>query len=206
MLLVVESVRKKQLAWLRAILEHKGVKASRAAKEAGVNPGTLNKFLGDPLNAARLNTYTIEKLEKYGGIPPFETGPVDVPRGFEEGEATPYDAAPGSPMAAAIAAIKGGRNGVDPWILNSRALEHAGYFPGDVLMIDLNRTAEDGDIVVAQIYDRVGRAETVMRIYEHPYLIAATSDKDLMRPALVDNKTVQIRGVMTLRLSDRRAA
>lgn len=46
MLLVVENVRKKQLAWVKAILDHKGVNASRAAKEAGINPGTL-KMLHD---------------------------------------------------------------------------------------------------------------------------------------------------------------
>lgn len=206
MLCVVEPVRKKHLAWVNAILQHKGLKPSRLAKEAGVNHGTILKFLNDPIGAARLNTYTIEKLEKYSGIPPFETSPVGAPRGFSENESEIYDPPAGSYLSGAINAIKAGRNGIDPWVLNSRALENAGYFPGDVLLVDLNETPADGDVVCAQMYDRVGRAETVMRIYEHPFLIAATTDRNLLKPALVDNKSVVIRGVVVATLRDRRNA
>lgn len=206
MLPVVENIRKKQLAWVHAIMRHKGVKRSRMAKDANVNHSTILKFMSDPLDVALLHTSTVEKLERYSGIPPYETGPVEPPQGFEEKESEPYAPTEESHLARAIQAIKAGRNGIDPWVLNSRALENAGYFPGDILIIDLNETPESGDIVCAQVYDRLGRAETVMRIYEEPYLIAATGDRTLMRPALVDNDRVKIRGVMLARISDRRAA
>lgn len=119
-----------------------------------------------------------------------------APRGLAENEATPYVADDeDSSTAAAIAAVKGGRNGVDAWILQARALEHAGYLPGDVLMVDLNSEPHDGDVVCAQIYDLRGRAETVFRIFERPYLVAATLDRTHFKPIYVDER-VSIRGVV----------
>jgi len=86
--------------------------------------------------------------------------------------------------------------GVDPWVMKSRALEHAGYLPGDILIVDLNAKPQDGDAVCAQIYDRNGKTETAFRIYEYPFLIAASADPDLRRPVLVDNERASIRGVV----------
>jgi SOS-response transcriptional repressor LexA len=90
-------------------------------------------------------------------------------------------------------------------VLRSRSLESAGYMPGDILMVDLNGRPEPGDVVCAQIYDRSGKAETIFRIYEHPFLVAATLDGRLMKPHLVDNDRVVIRGVVIASLRERRA-
>lgn len=207
MLALVENARRKQLAWVEAILAHRNWKPSRLAREAGVDHSTISKWLNDPLNAAQLNTMTVEKLAIAGGIPPYQTSAPATPRGLAESEAEPYRALEVEDAASrAVYAAKGGRNGVDPWILRSRALENAGYMPGDVLMVDLNAEPRDGDAVCAQVYDKSGRAETVMRLFEKPFLVSATADAALRRPLLVDGIHVVVRGVVVASIRPRLAA
>lgn len=206
MLSLVENVRRKHLAWVEAVLAHKRWKPSRLAKEGGFDHSTLSKFLNDPTNSAQLGSTTIEKIALVGGIPPFQTKAPGSARGMTEGEATPYAAGGDEVIARAIAAIQGGRNGIDPWLLNSRALENAGLLPGDILLIDQNADAVDGDVVCAQVLDSAGRVETVMRVYEKPFLVTATNDQALRKPLLVDGDRVQLRGVMLTPLRPRRAA
>jgi SOS-response transcriptional repressor LexA len=89
-----------------------------------------------------------------------------------------------------------------PWTLRSRALEVAGYLPGDVLIVDLNARPDDGDVVCAQVYER-DNAETLFRIYEAPYLQAATYQRGLFKPLLVDGRRVVLRGVVVASIRPR---
>jgi hypothetical protein len=58
--------------------------------------------------------------------------------------------------------------------------------------------------VCAQLYRwSEGRADTVFRLYEPPYLVAMTRDAELRKPALVDNDRVIIKGVVILTLRPR---
>ncbi|MDW5313756.1 hypothetical protein [Rhizobium sp. PL01] len=176
--------------------------------EAGVDPSTLTRFLSDVTNSRMLNSYSIEKIEQAGGIPAFQTDLAGLPeelRGTEAGDASPYQAEEANPLATAISALRSGKNGVDPWLLRSRCLENVGYVPGDILIVDLNAVPANGDIVCAQLYDRNGKAETIFRIFEHPFLISATMDPAQLMPVLVD-KNVLIRGVVMSSIRERRAA
>lgn len=207
MLALVENTRRKQLAWIEAILEHKGWNRTRLAKTAGVDPSTLSKFLTDPLNKSQLQTNSIEKIAAASGFRPYFTEAPSRPEGLADIEAEPFDESSAPALVdVAVSALKSGRNGIDPWVMRSRALEHEGYLPGDILMVDLNMQPRSGDAVCAQIYDLQGKAETVMRIYEHPFLIAATSDPASRRPLLVDEERVLIRGVIVASFRPRRAA
>ncbi|MET3601021.1 helix-turn-helix domain-containing protein [Martelella mangrovi] len=207
MLCVVENVRQKHLDWVRFILGHKRWSQTRLAKEAGLDPSTLSRFLKDePDNTRMLNSYSIENIERVSGIPAFETSLPVLPRGLGEKESEPFDAEPLSSVSGAVAAIKQGRNGVDPWVLRSRCLETAGYMPGDIVIIDLGATPRPGDVVCAQVYDNSGRAETVMRIFEYPFLVAASMDARLFKPLLVDNERVVVRGVVIASIRERAAA
>lgn len=197
--------RSKQVAWVQAILDHNRWSQTELARQAGLDPSTLSRFLRETTPGSRLNTHTIEAIERVGGITAFETEAPAAPRGFSESEAMPFNPA-GDPLAGAVSAIRAGRNGVDAWVMKSRALEHAGVMPGDVLVVDLNGLPRDGDLVCAQLYDRHGRAETVFRVYEAPYLVAACADPALRRPAIVDNDRAQVRGVVDAVLRRRLAA
>ena len=203
---VVENVRKRHLDWVDFILKSRNWSRNRLSKEAGINPSTLTKFYNGRDGAGLLQSYTIEKIEKASGVPAFETSLPTVQRGLSEDESTRYEAEPASHVPPAVDALRGNRNGVDPWVLRSRGLEAAGYLPGDILIVDLNAAPRSGDVVCAQVYDRAGKAETVMRVYEHPFLVAATFDPSLFKPLLVDNDRVQVRGVVVASFRERRAA
>ena len=71
----------------------------------------------------------------------------------------------------------------------------------DFIIADMEITPTPGALVVAQIYDlRMGDAETVIRWFEPPYLIAPSLEPDLRRPVLIDHETVEIRGVIIRQL------
>lgn len=207
MFLVVDNERKKHLDWVTAILEKRNWRPNRLATEAGVDPSSLSRFLNDASGKRTLNSYSIEKIARASGFEPFELEPQGgaVVAGLSEndGEAYKFDQ-PGD-VSAAVQAIKRDRNGIDAWTLKSRALEMAGYIPGDILVIDLNAAPKPGDVVCAQVYDRTGTAETVLRLYDGTFLLAATMDPRLMTPILVDRNVI-VRGVVISSLRERRAA
>ena len=203
MRLAVENTRKKQLAWVNAILAHKGWKPANLAKQAGFDQSTISRFLRDRLNKAQLNSGIVQKIAAVGGIPPYQLEPTAVARGFAETEAEPWQGMPGDPLLEAVSHWTHGHRGVDPWVMRSRALEHAGVVPGDILIVDLNAIPADGDTVCAQLYDRSGQAETAFRIYEKPFLVAACSDAALRRPVLIDGERAAVRGVVVASLRGR---
>ena len=101
--------------------------------------------------------------------------------------------------------MRAGGNAIDAWTLQSAALDLAGYLPGDILMVDLNADPEDGDIVCAQSYDRLGRAETIFRRFQKPFLTALSTQSNSFRPLIVDEDRVVIRGVVIATLRPRTA-
>jgi transcriptional regulator with XRE-family HTH domain len=182
--------------YLRQVIAHVRKPATRVAKEVGLSGSTLSRLLKATTTP---NASTIAKIQKYSGIPFFGGGP-SAPltfRGLAE-DAVPFEAKNADPaVAAAIKALVGGLRAADPWTMKSRALEQRGYLPGDIVIVDLGRRAEAGDLVCAQVYDwRRAAAETVMRLYEPPYLVAVSADEGLRRPLAVDNDQVIIKGVL----------
>ncbi|MBT56205.1 MAG: hypothetical protein CMF72_22740 [Mameliella sp.] len=210
MLALVENARRKQLAWINAILDHRGWNRTRLAREAGLDPSALSRFFNDKLNKAQLQTNSIERIASVGGIPPYQTAPAPRVSGLAESEAEPLiismDAQAWGPFEIAINSINRSKNGLDAWVMKSRALELEGYMPGDIVFVDLNERPRPGDAVCAQVYDRHGKTETVFRIYEHPFLVSASTDQSTRRPLLVDNNSVVVRGVIVSSIRPRRAA
>lgn len=198
--------RSKQVAWVQAILDHNRWSQTELARQAGLDPSMLSRFLRETTPGSRLNTHTIEAIERVGGITAFETEAPAAPRGFSESEAMPFNPA-GDPLAGAVSAIRAGRNGVDAWVMKSRALEHAGVMPGDVLVVDLNGLPRDGDLVCAQVYNfQRGTAETVLRRFQPPYLLVRSTDPRIdPKPLYVDGERVVIVGVVIRSMRERAA-
>lgn len=190
-----DTARGRQLAWIQAVLAVRRWTPTRLAREARISQSTLAKFLGDPLDNAHLSLRSVEKIAQVSPLAPYLT---EAPaRGFGDADAQPFDAGSRDDSATrAILGLSGDRSHVDPWILRSRALEAMGYLPGDVLLVDLNERPVDGDVVCAQVYDRSGNAETVFRLLERPFLVAASFDRRLIKPLLIDNELVVVRGVV----------
>lgn len=208
MFCVVENVRKKHLDWLNFILEIKGWKPHHLAKISGVDPSTFARFFDkkNPHSTRTLNSRSVELIAEASGVPPFETTIPQTSRGIAGQESEAYEAVKITTTNEAVKALLGTKNGIDPWVLRSRALESAGYMPGDILIVDMNATPSAGDVVCAEVYDRSGKPELVMRIFEHPFLVAATFDPSLFKPMLVDNDRIAVRGVVIASIRERRAA
>ena len=193
-------LREAQKRWLDQVRSISGVTLTEIARRANMNPSSLTQFYNKEHRAGTLETLSLRRISDAMGVPVSsdalgEAGPLNS--GFRELEAEPYQIDLRSPVSAAVDAMIDDRDHVHPWTLRSNALDMAGYRPGDILIVDLNGKPSAGDIVCAQLYDwQTGRAETVFRIFEPPFLIAASSEEAFRRPRLVDDNSVAIKGVV----------
>lgn len=197
----MEPTRAELKAWIEKIIAETGETASGLARKAGLATTTLTRFLAED-DGPMLGMRSIAKIAHATRRQPLGLAPAAAPAagGLAEAEAEPYVAS-GGPVASAVAALVSGRNAADPWLLKSHALELAGYMPGDILIVDLAQVAQSGNVVCAVDY-KFGnvKPETVFRIYEWPYLVAASSAPRLRKPLLVDNERVVIKGVIVASL------
>lgn len=187
--------------WLRRLLAERGQSAHALAREAGIAASTLSRFLNDPAYSGTLSTTTLEKIARTTGAYPGRADPVapmPAPRegagtaGFGEAEAEPFAAG----AAAAPFALP---PGADVWRVKGRALDLAGYLPGDLVVVDGHATPRAGDIVCAQVLDAAGgTARTVLRKYLPPYLMAVSTAAAEEAPVPLDPETVAVMGVVTL--------
>lgn len=199
--------RARHTAWLNWVGARTGKSDTALAKEAGQSENTLTRFRNR--EGAVLSGLTIRLICEMTGLPGPETYLLPNSSGFSE-EATAYE----------TGSLKGGYELLDrmielalhdrtnsaAWVLKSTALENAGYLSGDVLITDASIAPTAGDVVCAQIYDlRRGTAETVFRLFEPPYLIAASNDPALRKPLLVDNERVIVMATVTETFRPRRS-
>ena len=87
--------------------------------------------------------------------------------------------------------------GLEIYQIISKSMMLAGYMPGDTVVADPAQAsrATAGDIVTAKITDWAsGAAQTVIRRFEAPVLIAASPDPDDHRAVIVDGKSAVVTG------------
>jgi hypothetical protein len=193
----------RQFAWIDWLQGRTGQTDSSLAEEAGLQKNYLYRKRAD---GTVLGVPQIRMLMERWEVPGPDTYLLPGASGLAD-EGAPYDPAGGDPLLKSMVelALKGRNNGAS-WRLKTRALEAAGYLPGDVLVSDNAIQPRAGDAVVAQVYDvRTGTAETVFRLFEPPYLIAATSEAALRKPLLVDNERVIVMGPITQSFRARRS-
>ena len=184
-----------QHRFIEKVLAKTGWSQTDLAHRAGLDPSTLSRFLTKGRDGHALRSSTIQRIASASGISLGESEPQVA--GLAEAEASPYISGPREARNAAIKALQQGYENLDAWELNSRALENAGYKQGDVLLVGLGETPLTGDVVCAQIYDwNTGKAQTVFRLYQPPALVAATTDASLLKPYLVSDNAVAIKGVV----------
>ena len=190
------SLRDEQIEWLGRVMRQTGLTRHGLAVKAEIPPPTLSMFVSQRARH-NLSAGNVRKIERATGL---RFGGAESHLIARESEAEPFRAEPeDDPFTEMVNHAIGKANHLAPWRLSSRALEAAGYLPGDVLIVDLNARAEPGDVVCAQRYKwKEMTAETVFRIYEPPTtLVSATLDRDLRRPIIVDDDNVKIKGVVT---------
>lgn len=120
-----------------------------------------------------------------------------APTGFGEADATLWSGRGGEAekVNAVARAFGGAQPGVDVWTVRSATMVLGGLLPGDQILVDSHQSerCRAGDVVIAQVYNRTG-AETVLRRYEPPVLVAASPDPAEGRVLVVDGSNVVIRG------------
>ena len=192
-----------QYDFITNVLAKTGWSQTDLANRAGLDPSTLSRFLAKTRDGHALRASTLQRIATASGIPFGEKIHHQASQ-FEESEAELYLYAETDSRTIAIRALCGSHKNVDAWTLNSRAIEGLGYRSGDILLVGLGESPILGDVVCAQIYDwSKGRAETVFRLYQPPALIAVTPDMNLLRPYIIGDNTVAIKGVVLHTLRSR---
>lgn len=177
--------------WLATVRKSTGWSFERIAREADVSPTTLTRFM-KPDYPHLLGLDTIRKIAAATRIAaPSELGIELKPSGFGESELKHWAPAPENLDDTTILS-----NSVDWWEVRSFLLDLEGLLPGDKIAVDLNKRAQPGDIVMAQVESQGGRdVETVLRKYEPPMLTCRTTQRDYPGPEFVDGARVIIMGV-----------
>jgi hypothetical protein len=163
-----------------------------------IAPSTLTRVLNQPDDGqSTLSAKKVALLEHYSGL---VAPTVDAPEGSKvaglRDDATPFDERGANPtVLSAIKAISGGRNSIEVWTMQSRALECDGYLPGDTIIVDLKAQSRAGDAVCA-VDLRGGKSVTLMRLHQPPFLVSATFDPTLRKPVQLQDDYVLIRGVI----------
>lgn len=125
----------------------------------------------------------------------------EIQPGFAESSAAPWTPPPGQgAQINAMAAALGQRPGLDIWRVRDASMALAGLLPGDFMLVDTHAAtrARAGDTVLAQVYDHArGTATTLLRRYEPPVLVAASTDPADGRVHVVDGNNVLVRGIVT---------
>jgi hypothetical protein len=189
--------------WFKRQQKIAGVTADDIAREIGRDRSVVSRvYVGRQkmtleLAAAFAKVLQVDVatvLEKAGVAAPQTV--VQLRPGFSDSDATPFEGQDRKPKS--IAAVLGlDRNGVDVWRMKSQAMCLVGILAGDFLLVDTHAAdrVQAGDIVVAQLYNNnAGTATTVIRRFEPPVLVAASSAPDDQRVHIVDGINVVIRG------------
>jgi hypothetical protein len=194
----------RHFAWVDWLCAKTGKSDAALARDAGLNVNYLYRKRAD---GTVLGATQIRMLAEHYGMPGPDTYLLPGTAGFSD-EGAQYDATvqTNDPILRQMieVALKGRPNAA-PWLLKTRAMEDAGYLAGDVVICDAAMLPKAGDAVVAKVYDlRSGTTETIFRILEPPYLVAASSDPALRKPLLVDNERVIVVGTITQSFRARR--
>lgn len=201
-----KQVREAQARWLDTVVRQTGLSLTEIARRGDLNPSTLTRFRNNDVRGGTLAVRTLSTIAEVTkiGVPADIVGDPPAGTGFREPEAETYTADRVSELGRMVRAALGDQLTAHAWLLRSRALEYAGYRPGDILIVDETASPLAGDVVCAQIYDlQRGGAETVFRIYQPPVLIGAGPEEAAMRPRFVDDEVVAIRGVVLTSLRGR---
>jgi hypothetical protein len=192
-----EVIRQAQRAWLSDVLAETKKTASQIADEAGVSDTTLTRFLNNPDYVGTLSPMTVERISEHVGIPGPGYISVSAPtarRPRDEAVRIAWDSeAIKNPK---LAALIDDRFQPEVWTIQNDFLALAGVRQGDIVVIDKDVQARDGDIVCAQIENGSG-PRTVFRMFQMPNLVGASFDPQAVRPEPIDGRRVRVVGVVT---------
>lgn len=184
-------LRKKQMDWFAQVLKETSLTASALADVAGISPSTLYRFQNGA-DDYTMRPSTVDKIVQVSNIEP-------------PGYCPPARQAPAN--YSGIIDLGSINRLIDNGIaikVTDNALTMRGIDEGDILIIDDSQPPKPGDVVCAEWHKSMSEAPLlIVRIYEAPYLIAASQDPQFRLPMLVDQRTLRIIGVAIRQLRDR---
>ncbi len=174
-------------AWISAAIKAKGLNQSRVADAIHVSRATLSRWCNAGDSTMPLWENIKALAEVLGSAPPGWSSTAGTPPGFSESsvEALPTEQN-----------LPNWNGNISEWRVKDATMQTKGYMPGDIVKADARLQPEDGDVVVANLYDTSGKARTVLRLYKRPgYLVPATADATTLEVHEV-GKTAAIFGVV----------
>jgi len=187
-------------AWIERIAAQHRINATEIARRIGASPSSITRQI-KPGWTRRPSLDILRRISTAfkSPIPPELIGTPPAGPGFGEPDVMP------------LAFTDDEGDSFDPnlsdWEIRSNALSAPGCMPGDMIRFDARIQPVAGDIVIAQVY-KIGSvgAETVMRLYMPPFLVAAEPGIPTIRPIEVDTdgERVRIMGTMTRRWAVRK--
>lgn len=182
---------------LNRLISERGTNPSALARSAGLNHTAARDIMtGKTQNPtdrvlSRLASALNVEVADLTGDSHGRTNPQMRFRGMSDNDAAPYvpDGKSGGANAGINVAQVIAPNATTPaTYIVSRALPSFALLRGDVLVLDLARHAQVGDLVVATVADQVtGEAQTIVRRFLTPYLVSG--DPDSPTPALLADGT-----------------
>jgi transcriptional regulator with XRE-family HTH domain len=195
----MQTEREKLRAWLATMLTRRCWSGSDLARRISVQPSTINRFLNDPDAKHSLSKRTLRGIEAAIGLAPLFYPPDAQSRAVVEVEAlflSDKDTSSDAAIDEAIRHLRELHSDLSFWQLRSRAIEALCFLPGDVLAVDTSQAPRRGDIVCVEVVQiNPGRIETVFRVFEPPYLVASSGSFPSLKPLIVDEQHVVIRGI-----------
>jgi hypothetical protein len=190
--------------WLLMIMSKHQVSQRQLGLRSQVSPTTINRALSDDGEFV-MSTTIISKISASFGEPPPQglgLGAGVAPRAHSESDVVPFvgkTSVDGPALEEAIERLFRAQ-------VTSDVLNLEGFRRGDVADFDLVLKPEAGDIVVAQVkhLQRGGSAETVMRVFQPPYLLTRSTDASIdQRPLYVDGERIVILGTFVRLIRER---
>jgi len=195
--------------WLTGIMIQHDVTASEIARKALLSESTLTRFMNPKGPGNVLREASIAKIERA-----YRTTRPSTLRGMSDRKTTTPDFTipgqkPGAPSAMSASEqletiMNKDYETLEAFVVADRALDLSGYLPDDIILVDLNRAPEAGDVVALRFYTGPSRAPIItLRIFDTPFLTAHSTDETMRRPILQDPDRIEILGVVTTAMRHR---
>jgi transcriptional regulator with XRE-family HTH domain len=150
--------------WLEDGARQTGIHQAELARQAGLSKSTVSRLM--TRGRSGKHPVTLEQMIALSRVlrkplPPRFQAMAGEPAGFAEPE-----------LRRLLDDVSAADPNISRWEIRGDSIALAGYLPGDEIWFDARVKPERGDIVLANIYKRAG-AETVMRLWMPPFLVAA---------------------------------
>lgn len=177
---------------LRERIKSLGMTAHGVSRSAGLNPNAVRDILAGKVRSARFET--VAALARVLACTPEDlAGAHPHTRQIEDAE----HLAPGDSAYAVLAVIYPSHPRAFPLRAASDALRDVGIVAGDILIVDPDVVARDGDLAVVSFQPEDGApAETLLREVAGPFLRPRSANPVHM-PLSRDWKSARISGVVT---------